>query len=90
MKSLEEQLVNDWLDVERWGAALRNPITGDPEPITGDRVRKLLPRIKKNNPKHVQWVGHYVIWKDTPDPRERNNDGSIHVGLPRGTRVKRK
>lgn len=83
-------LENDWLDVEAYGASLKNPTTGEPEPISGDRVRKLIPRIKKNNPKHVQWIGRYVIWKNTPDPRERNLDGSIRWGLPKGTHMKRK
>lgn len=87
MKSLEQILEEGWLGVEAYGASLKNPVTGDPEPISGDWVRKLLPRIRENNPKHVQWIGRYVIWKDAPDPRERNPDGSIHIGRP-GKRVR--
>ncbi len=77
MKTLEDML-KDYLDVETWGKALKNPISGESQPITGDRVKKLLPRIDQK-----YWTllgGKYYILKTAPDPRERNSDGSIHWG----------
>lgn len=89
MKYLEE-VMKDYLDVSQWGASRKNPKTGEPEPISGDRVRKLIPKIKANNPKHVFFDGKYRIYKNAPDPRKRDSNGNIHIGVPKGTVMKRK
>jgi hypothetical protein len=83
-------ILADYLDCADWGATRKNPKTNRPEPLTADRVRKLLPKIIANDPNHVKFLGKYYIWKFAPDPRERNPDGSIHVGVPRGTIMHRK
>lgn len=77
MKTLEKML-EDYLDADEWGRNLKNPITGTPEPITGDRVKKLLKRINKDH--WTKLGGKYYIWKKAEDPRERNPDGTVHWG----------
>ncbi len=80
MKNIEI-ILKDYLPATDWGASLINPQTGFPEPISGDRVKKLLARMDKKH--YTKFGGKYYIWKYAPDPRERNVDGTVHWGRVR-------
>ena len=51
-------------------------------PISGDRVKKLLCRVNTNH--WTKYKGRYYIWKGAEDPRERDEEGNIHWGVPKG------